>query len=642
LLLPVTRSWEDRSVIARRRLVAVLVAAVVLTGAAPILVPATAATEDPGQQKQWGLTTIGAPAAWGLSTGAGVIGIVDTGADLAHEDLNINIAASASCVGADGDVAKCQTGPGKAQDDNGHGTHVAGIAAAITGNGKGVAGVAPGAQLVVVKGLGASGSAHDVNAGVMWAVDHGAKVVNLSIQGAMLGGLLGSGQQLVEGINYAWDHGAVVVLAAGNDSLLGGGGNYGNVPAVVVGATGSDDKLADYSSPIGNARWGILAPGGSGQSGKPENDIYSTYWRSGKVNQYGELFGTSMAAPHVTGTLALLFARGLTNQQAVDTLLATANHSVACGNAQHCAGRLDAAAALASLPAPTTTTTMATTTTTTTTTVPVAPGGPTGSLPVPGATDLGAGNTGPGYVLADEHGGVRAFGATPFSGQLGQVPNRPVVGGAAVPGPAPGYWLVATDGGIFSFGDARFHGSTGGTLLNQPIVGMAATPSGKGYWLVATDGGIFSFGDARFFGSTGAVRLHKPIVGMAATPTGHGYWLVATDGGIFSFGDAKFYGSTGAVKLNQPIVAMTPTPNGAGYWMVAADGGIFSFGAARFFGSTGAVKLNQPIVGMARPPAGAGYWLVAADGGIFSFGAAPYLGSGAGSGLGRVTTIAAG
>jgi hypothetical protein len=96
------------------------------------------------------------------------------------------------------------------------------------------------------------------------------------------------------------------------------------------------------------------------------------------------------------------------------------------------------------------------------------------------------------------------------------------------------------------------------------------------------------------------------------------------------------------MKLNQPIVGMTPTPNGAGYWLVATDGGIFSFGAAKFFGSTGAMKLNQPIVGMARPPAGAGYWLVAADGGIFSFGTAPFLGSGAGSGLGRVTAIAAG
>jgi hypothetical protein len=631
-------------VIRRRRLAGALAVAVTLAGAGVPWVTRAVAAGDPDQAKQWGLATIGAPSAWAKSTGAGVrIGIVDTGVDLAHEDLAGKIVHPASCVGSGGDVAKCQTGPGKAQDDNGHGTHVAGIAAAITGNGKGVAGVAPGAQLVVVKALGASsGSVADVNAGVMWAVDHGAKVVNLSIQGGLLGGLLGGGELLVEGVNYAWEHGAVVVLAAGNDSLLGGGGNYGNVPAVVVGATGRDDKLAGYSSSIGTARWGILAPGGSGQSGKPENDIHSTYWRSGQANQYGELFGTSMAAPHVTGTLALLFSRGLTNQQAVDTLLATANRSVDCGNAQYCAGRLDAAAAVASLPdlpPPTSPTTAPSSATTTTA---PASGGSSTPPPIASAGEPLPGSTGPGYFLADVNGAVRAFGDTRFSGQLGQAPNRPVVGGAAVPGPAPGYWLVATDGGIFSFGEARFFGSTGGLKLNQPVVGMAATPSGKGYWLVATDGGIFSFGDARFYGSTGAVRLNKPIVGMAATPTGQGYWLVATDGGIFSFGDAKFFGSTGAVKLNQPIVGMTPTPNGAGYWLVATDGGIFSFGAARFFGSTGAVKLNQPIVGMARPPTGAGYWLVASDGGIFSFGTAPFLGSGAGTGLGRVTAIAAG
>ncbi|MGH8993479.1 MAG: S8 family serine peptidase [Acidimicrobiia bacterium] len=628
--------------IRRHRLAAALAVAAFSAGAMGPWATRAVAADDPGRSKQWGLTHIGASTAWAKSTGAGVrIGIVDTGVDLDHEDLGAQIVEHADCVGTGGVVSACRTGPGAGQDDLGHGTHVAGIAAAVTGNGKGVAGVAPGAQLVVVKALEEdSGQAEDINTGVKWAVDHGAKVVNLSISG----GLLGSGSVLTDGIEYAWTRGSVVVLAAGNVNLLGlGGANYGDVHAVVVGATDHNDKLTSYSSPLGNARWALLAPGGSSDS-DPDHKIYSTYWREGETNEYGELHGTSMSAPHVSGTLALLMARGLSAQEAVSQMLATADDSVACGSAQYCVGRLDAAAAVASLPAPpppTTTTTAPPATTTTTTTTTVASG----------STDPGAGGTGaasssgtadPGYVLADVNGAVRAFGATPFSGQLTRVPNLPVAGGAAVPGPAPGYWLVATDGGIFSFGDAAFFGSTGGIKLNQPIVGMAATPTGRGYWLVATDGGIFTFGDARFFGSTGAVRLNKPIVGMAATPTGAGYWLVASDGGIFAFGDAKFFGSTGAVRLNKPIVGMTPTPNGAGYWLVATDGGIFAFGAAKFFGSTGAVKLNQPIVGMARPPAGGGYWLVAADGGICSFGAAPYLGSGAGTGLGRVTVIAAG
>jgi subtilisin family serine protease len=638
-------------VIPRRRLACALAVAVTLAGAGAPWLTRAAAAADPDQSKQWGLAAIGAPAAWARSTGAGIrIGIVDTGVDLAHEDLAAKIVARADCVDSGGQTSACRTGAAAGQDDYGHGTHVAGIAAAITGNGKGVAGVAPAAELVVVKALSAdSGSADDVNAGVKWAVDHGARIVNLSISGGLEGSLLGSGTSLTEGIEYAWSHGAVVVLAAGNANFLGlGGANYGDAHAVVVGATGHDDKLTGYSSPLGNARWALLAPGGS-DDGVADHEVHSTYWRSGTTNQYGELFGTSMAAPHVSGTLALLMAGGLTTQAAVDRVLATANGSVACGTAQYCAGRLDAAAAVASLPSPTSTTTPSTVPTTATTvtststpptTAPVA-GGSTPAPPAPAPGSVPEAGS-PGYLLADVTGGVRAFGATAFSGQLAATPNKPIVGGATVPGPAPGYWLVATDGGVFSFGDARFFGSTGGMKLNQPIVGMAATPTGRGYWLVATDGGIFSFGDARFFGSTGAMKLNKPIVGMAATPSGQGYWLVATDGGIFSFGDARFYGSTGAMKLNQPIVGMTPTPNGAGYWLVATDGGIFSFGSARFFGSTGAVKLNQPIIGMARPPAGAGYWLVAADGGIFSFGTAPFLGSGVSSGLGRVAAIAAG
>ena len=87
---------------------------------------------------------------------------------------------SISCVGSGGDPAKCK---GSAQDDQGHGTHVSGIAAASKDNGKGIAGVAPDAQLVVAKVMNAQGTGpgSDVTAGVKWVVDHGAKVVNLSL-----------------------------------------------------------------------------------------------------------------------------------------------------------------------------------------------------------------------------------------------------------------------------------------------------------------------------------------------------------------------------------------------------------------------------------------------------------------------------
>jgi subtilisin family serine protease len=591
----------------RSRLAAAAIVATVVAVAAPP--PFARAAGDPERGRQWALTTIGAPAAWTMSTGAGVrIGIVDSGVDLAHEDLAGTVVAAANCIGAADDPTRCRVGAGAAQDDYGHGTHVAGIAAAVTNNGVGISGVAPDAKLVVAKALSAHGSGDvtDVNAGIKWVVDHGARVVNLSLgQDTVLTSILGS--SLDEGVEYAWSHGAVPVLAAGNSNLLGlGSAQYGDLDAVVVGATGRDDAVAVYSSPVGDAKWGLVAPGGDGVAGKPENDIYSTWWEAGKTNQYKAEAGTSMAAPHVTGTLALLLARGLTPRAAIDTLLATADRRVKCGAS--CRGRLDAAAALRSLPAATTTTATTTpattpatspitptTTATRPTTSPTAPPAAAGGTKATSAS--GAGRV-DGYVMADEWGGVRAFGSEVFSGQLASAPNLPIVGVATVPGAARGYWLVALDGGIFSFGDARFFGSTGAVRLNQPIVGMAATPSGAGYWLVASDGGMFSFGDARFFGSTGAVRLNQPIVGMTPTGGGAGYWLVASDGGLFSFGDAGFYGSTGGMRLNQPITGMALAASGRGYWLAATDGGLFTFGTARYAGSAAGAGLDR-VIGIA-------------------------------------------
>jgi len=311
--------------------------------------PTTAAhaSNDPSFGSQWSLARIGAEKAWTRTTGAGVrIGIVDTGVDLTHEDIAGKVVESTSCVGSGGDVAKCQ---GSAQDDQGHGTHVSGIAAAYKDNGKGIAGVAPDAQLVVAKVLGAqgTGSGADVIAGIKWVVDHGAKVVNLSLGGAVFVAAATFGSELTDGVEYAWKHGAVPVVASGNDDLFGAGvgsSEYGNMDALVVGATGHDDKVTDYSSPTGNAKWAILAPGGS-NTRTPADDIYSTYWSKGKHNDYGYLAGTSMATPHVTGAVALLLAQGLTKEQAVAKILATAD-KVDCGaNSVHCEGRVNVARA---------------------------------------------------------------------------------------------------------------------------------------------------------------------------------------------------------------------------------------------------------------------------------------------------------
>lgn len=311
------------------------------------------ASNDPAFDLQWGLAKIGAPTAWATTTGAGIrIGIVDSGIHLAHEDLQGGkIVGATACIDTRGDSRRC-TGSG--QDIDGHGTHVAGIAAAVKDNGRGIAGVAPDSQLLVARVFdGDTASTGDILAGIKWAVDNGARVVNLSLGDILpVQGELGGGDDsFAEGIEYAWSRGAVAVLAAGNTNLLGfGSANYGNANAVVVGATGRSDEISSYSSETGNAKWALVAPGGNGSRGGETAEIFSTYWeRGGPNNLYGYLQGTSMAAPHVSGALALLMSRpGINNQRAVEILLASADRNVKCGpNSDNCVGRLDVAKAIA-------------------------------------------------------------------------------------------------------------------------------------------------------------------------------------------------------------------------------------------------------------------------------------------------------
>src|SRR5258707_7531484 len=126
----------------RRRLAA---SALVAGCALAMALPSTAfASNDPLFAQQWGLAQIGVSSAWNYSTGNGVkVGIVDTGVDLNHEDLAGQVLMSTNCIGANADPSKCS---GNGQDDNGHGTHVAGIIAALKDKAKAAAGVAPTAK----------------------------------------------------------------------------------------------------------------------------------------------------------------------------------------------------------------------------------------------------------------------------------------------------------------------------------------------------------------------------------------------------------------------------------------------------------------------------------------------------------------
>jgi serine protease len=314
------------------------------------------ASNDPLFPRQWNLIQANVPAAWQASSGDGVVvGVIDTGVAMQHEDLAGRIQATADCTGGTG---TCRDGGG--QDDHGHGTHVSGIIAADRDNGKGVAGVAPAARLVEAKALDSDGSGNtiDIAAAMQWAVDHGARIINLSFGPDAFKKLVAGSNRLLDSINRAWDSGAIPVLAAGNTDgdPLGLSENYGALNAVVVGATAKDGSVASYSRPLGNAKWGLVAPGGSGGAssdpGFADNNVISTFWTAANpTSAYAAAAGTSMAAPMVSGVLALLLAKGYSRDAAVQRVLTTTD-AVACGAGCH--GRLDAGKALGAAAPPTT------------------------------------------------------------------------------------------------------------------------------------------------------------------------------------------------------------------------------------------------------------------------------------------------
>ena len=300
-----------------------MVALALLTAAAPA---AIASAADP----EWNVERVGAPA----SGGGVIVAVVDSGVDATHPTFGGRVLPTIDLV------------DGRGGDPNGHGTHVAGTAG---GGASGPSiGVAPGIRILPVRVLEADGSGtlSTVSEGIRRAADAGASVINLSLgDDVVIRSITGSG--LSDAIRYAWSKGAIPVLAAGNDGLVGGvfGSGYGDLPAVVVTATGPDDRLAGYATTVGSAQWGVAAPGGNG-SGRPGEDVLSAKPGGG----HRLLAGTSMAAPHAAGALAVLRSKGLNPQQAVDRLLATARPIGP--RSTYGAGLIDLAAALRT-PAPT-------------------------------------------------------------------------------------------------------------------------------------------------------------------------------------------------------------------------------------------------------------------------------------------------
>jgi hypothetical protein len=256
---------------------------------------------DPLLDQQWGLTAIGAPSVWSVTRGAGItVAVIDSGSG-PHPDLDANLDAGRTMFGSIDSVGVLDI------DNAGHGSHVAGIIAAVANNAIGGSGVAPQSRILPIRVLDAQGSgdSKDVSKAVRFAVDSGTKVINLSLGGAT------ESTSLTAAIQYAVDRNVLVVAAAGN----GAADSPPKWPAasdLALAVTAVDrnnsvtsfDQRGDYID--------LAAPGAS---------ILST-----ASNDYKIQSGTSMAAAFVTGAAALLFAAqpSITAAQVRDVLQRTA------------------------------------------------------------------------------------------------------------------------------------------------------------------------------------------------------------------------------------------------------------------------------------------------------------------------------
>lgn len=242
----------------------------------------------PAQALPWGIDRIDAELVWPTNSADPIkVGIIDTGVSLSHPDLALNIKGSYNAINA----------RRSANDDNGHGSHVAGIVAALN-NTIGVIGAAREADLYAIKVLSSSGSGYlsDIIEGIDWAIYRDLDVINMSL------GTTADVQSFHDAVIRAAAAGITVVAAAGNN---GGAVNYPGAYSEVigVGALDSADALASWSSR--GPEVDLAAPGVS---------IYSTYKGSG----YATLSGTSMASPHVAAAAALLLNRAIRSEEDAD------------------------------------------------------------------------------------------------------------------------------------------------------------------------------------------------------------------------------------------------------------------------------------------------------------------------------------
>jgi subtilisin family serine protease len=283
------------------------------------LVEPSFVANDPNISYEWHLTKISAPTAWDASTGSGItIAILDTGVDGTHPDLAPHMVPGWNFYDNNSNTS----------DVYGHGTEVAGTAAAVLNNGVGVAGVAGNAYIMPVRISDPTGYAYwsTVAQGLTWAADHGARVANISYSVA-------GSSTVINAANYFRSKGGVVAVSAGNTGALDSTAPTSSM--LVVSATDASDALAGWSSY--GSFISIAAPGVS---------IYTTTNGGG----YGAPSGTSFSSPIIAGAAALVMSvrPGFSPSQVEATLKSTATDLGAAGTDIYFgAGRVNVAAAVA-------------------------------------------------------------------------------------------------------------------------------------------------------------------------------------------------------------------------------------------------------------------------------------------------------
>lgn len=277
-----------------------------LLALAVTFVATSSSPNDPRFDEQWALYKVGATCAWERTRGSAevIVAVVDSGVDPTHPDLAARLRTDGYDFVDDDDDPR---------DENGHGTHVAGIIAAILDNNEGIAGLAPNVTILPVRVMNARGKGSDraIARGIRFAADRGAKVINLSL-GATLTLNADEPSALVnEAIVYAQQRGALIVAAAGNDAVpLPNAIAVDNPDVLVVAATDQRDRKAPFSN---SGPWvAVSAPGVNILSTMPTYEVFLTSDELPRDERfrrnYDYMSGTSQATPYVSALAALLFS----------------------------------------------------------------------------------------------------------------------------------------------------------------------------------------------------------------------------------------------------------------------------------------------------------------------------------------------